>query len=401
MAKAKPAPKKPAPKAKGAKPPKAEPATKQTKADAKKAAEVKAKKKATAKKAGAGGPPPKRQGRTDAEKQAARRSEPKPIDYKSPKFLAAYDAETAATGSKQVAEIDSYEREWKAAHEKASALKKQFESARSLHIQYVRERNEHRGKPPGHLFASFEAQQTVEKFGHVPAPGAPAADSPAKPLAETAAAAAGPMSLPDGAKPSSWFPDDLWKKFPIDRLTGYGLTAADAEKFKAGENKQGRENFPIHTMGDLTAYQSPTASGFERRLSDIKGIGAATADRLEKACNGFWKDWPGLSEAFAVEMGYRRQLTDPEPKPAETPAADQGATGETRPGADGDNGSAGNDHPPGEPAPTRGKRHRKRKAEGADAPAGAAGGDGPALPFPEGDKPDGEPEEKGDGNLPD
>ncbi len=48
----------------------------------------------------------------------------------------------------------------------------------------------------------------------------------------------------------------------------------------------------ICTVGDLHDYQQPTKSGFEKRLSDIKGIGPSKVQVIEDRMVEFWRDNP-------------------------------------------------------------------------------------------------------------
>lgn len=239
----------------------------------------------------------KRAGKTQAERSLPR-TKPKEIDYTSPEFLSAYDTETAEVSGQQVRRIYDLQTEWQRLHEEAAAKKKEFEAARTAHLNYVRQRIDQRGKKPaetGNLFQNVEAEETLKKYG-------PAANA----SGAAAVAGGGPQQLPQTGSAAGWYPDDLWKQFPIDRYTAWGLTAADVEKLKAGVVKGRPEPFPIETVGDLNRYTTPSEGGHSLRLTDIKGIGEAAAERLLKADSAFWGEWPGLSAAFAVEKGYHR-----------------------------------------------------------------------------------------------
>ncbi len=229
---------------------------------------------------------------------------PAEVDYKSPEYLAAYDSETVREGNAQVSEIYELKSEWDILHEQAAAKKKAYEQARTAHFTYVRERMDMRGKKPNHLFAEAEARETMEK-------AAPAAKGKKK-----GSGASKELPTAPEAKGSGWFPDDLWKQFPIERLTDYGLKPGDVAALKDATNKKGGEAIPLVLMGDLTLFSTPMENGYTRRLTDIKGIGPAAVERIETANGEFFARWPQLAEAFAVEKGYRRP----------DPLADQGAT---------------------------------------------------------------------------
>lgn len=276
------------------------------------------------------------------------------IDYKSPEYLAAFDAETTRVSTEQMHRVYSLRERHEEAQATALRLKRELEDTRNGLFKYLKEREETRGKRPNHLFAAYEAEQTIEANKPQPSPG-PEAN------ASGAAAVNGqtPAALPEPKGPANWFPDDLWKQYPIDRLTSWGLSPTDVEKLKAGATKSSREPFPVETMGDLARYSTPTDSGYTRRVADFKGFGPAGVERLEKAGIEFWQQWPSLAEAFAVEKGHRRP-----DHLAHDPAIDgPAAAAEATPPAD---------------APPAKKTKRKKGATSADSPepvAGSAGGD--------------------------
>lgn len=123
-----------------------------------------------------------------------------------------------------------------------------------------------------------------------------------------------------GESPTAWPLAELWREFPIERLTINGLTEGDVEKLNAGEVKQG-SGFPIITLGDLQKFTSPYAHNpsYSRNLTDIRGIGAAAAERIQDANEKFWGWWNGGgAEEFAAEKGIKL-----EPKHAAEEAQDE------------------------------------------------------------------------------
>jgi hypothetical protein len=101
--------------------------------------------------------------------------------------------------------------------------------------------------------------------------------------------------------------EDLWRAYPIERWTRFGLTAKDVEKLAAGEVKRESDRRPVRTVGDLSNFSAPTSGGYSRQYADIKGIGTAGADRLSDAETRFWQWWQcdGQDE-FARERGLIR-----------------------------------------------------------------------------------------------
>ncbi len=103
--------------------------------------------------------------------------------------------------------------------------------------------------------------------------------------------------------PADRFPE-LWREYPIDRWERFGITPKDAEKLAAGEVKRETGRKPVRTVGDLSDFSKPTAGGYSRGYGDVKGIGAAGAERIADAEMGFWKWWNGGGlEEFARERG--------------------------------------------------------------------------------------------------
>jgi hypothetical protein len=97
---------------------------------------------------------------------------------------------------------------------------------------------------------------------------------------------------------------ELWREYPIARWSVHGLTAKDIEKLEAGEVKRETGRRPIVTVGDLSEFSKPTATGYSRNYGDIKGIGPAGAGRLAEAETHFWAWWnKGGQEEFARERG--------------------------------------------------------------------------------------------------
>lgn len=110
---------------------------------------------------------------------------------------------------------------------------------------------------------------------------------------------------------------DLYKQYPIDRWTRFGLTAKDVEKLHAGEVKKGATGFPIITVGDLQRFvtPNPASPGYVQSVKDIKGIGDAGSDRLGEAELQFWGWWRAGGEAE-----FSAELNPPATEPAEAAA---------------------------------------------------------------------------------
>lgn len=75
--------------------------------------------------------------------------------------------------------------------------------------------------------------------------------------------------------------DNSWREVPLgDVLAGLG------PKVLASFHEAN-----LVTMGDLSAYMEPSATGFAKKLTDLAGIGNAKAEKIEKALEDFWVRW--------------------------------------------------------------------------------------------------------------
>lgn len=83
--------------------------------------------------------------------------------------------------------------------------------------------------------------------------------------------------------------DDSWKAVP---LTDLGITTLAAKLAEAG----------ISTVGELAAYTEPNASGYAKRLSDIKGIGGKKCELVEEALTKFWSTRKSVFEPAKVDQ---------------------------------------------------------------------------------------------------
>ncbi len=116
---------------------------------------------------------------------------------------------------------------------------------------------------------------------------------------------------------------ELWRVYPIERWTRFGLTEKDVEKLHSGEAKGGGGH-PIITVGDLNRFVTPNPANpsYARGYGDIKGIGAAGVDRISEAETAFWTWWKGEGEAeFALERAPKAEPA-PEAEAAESPESE-------------------------------------------------------------------------------
>jgi hypothetical protein len=92
------------------------------------------------------------------------------------------------------------------------------------------------------------------------------------------------MPLFNGAKPSAngatappAADDEGWREEKISGLTPKILSALG--------------DHGLHTWGDLVDYQTPGPSGYQQRLTDIKGIGRGAVDKVDDARDQFLTKW--------------------------------------------------------------------------------------------------------------
>lgn len=259
--------------------------------------------------------------------------------------LAEYDAESVRLINEQAAIADEAEAEHGVHKERAASAKKRAESETERLRALIRERSEGRGKPPAPTLLDVAklakwraievhdlsipldladtlkanglhtAGEVYEQFSAFPADGPAPLGMPLADVAaireavqevidrETAVVAADPE--PDAAPA---IPEGLWREYPIERWDRFGITQKDIDKLAAGEVKRETGRRPIRTVGDLSEFTTPTASGYSRGYADVKGIGPGGADRISEAEMRFWAWWKNGGDAeFARERGLIRE----------------------------------------------------------------------------------------------
>jgi hypothetical protein len=184
-----------------------------------------------------------------------------PGDYGSPEALSKYDQETVVLTEESADKCNNAFSEWEKLHAQAAAAKKAWESTRVDHFSLIRERKAGRGKPP------------------IPKPAVLYPD-PEK-------------TKGDGKLPVAPAPEDTsWKQTPLKELVEKDdLPDYIVAKLANAQRKDGRDQPPILTLGDLTDFQAPEKSGYTKKLTDIVGIGPGAAEKIEEATAAFWKRW--------------------------------------------------------------------------------------------------------------
>ena len=249
--------------------------------------------------------------------------------------LGEYDAETVRLVMDAERAVGVAEAEWEDLKRAASDAKKLMETRVSALRALIRDREEQRGKPPEPTLLDMLKDATAPKWHgwaaksldlseEIKAKLAPFRDltagellrevtgfDPAEgtPFGLTIAECADVRMLlaKIGDTEPATVPEDLWKAYPIDRWARFGLAPKDIEKMAAGEIKKETGRSPITTVGDLSNFTAPSASGWTRKLADIKGVGPGGADRISDAETRFWAWWnDGGQEEFARERGLIR-----------------------------------------------------------------------------------------------
>lgn len=221
-------------------------------------------------------------------------------EWQRPEALAEYDAATLKLINDLDGEIDSLFDDALSKKAAAKEAKDDWEAKRDEMQRVIKERKNNRGKP---------VQKTLFEAA------APVADEPTPVPTVEAVPLAGPDPL-----------EDLWKEFPIDRCTTFGLTARDVDILASGERKGGLPTYPVRTIGESALYSSGDGS-VPRHFADFKGLGASGSDRIGAALEAFWGGWgKGGKEEFAKEKG----LTSGNP----TAQPDAGGGGEDPRGGD-------------------------------------------------------------------
>lgn len=309
--------------------------------------------KPTAKKPPAKKPSGKKAAKPKPEKVKAAAKPPEP-KWDSPEELAKFDAAFFKRGAELYDAMKAAQAEFLRLKEKAADAKKLFEASRIEHEEHTANGRKWRGqKPPG-------VQQSLPFEQADQAAATPPADSPAP-----STAAADPNS-------------ELWRKFPLERWTLYGVSPSDLQKLREGKHKKGNTSTPITTVGELADFTAPFKNDPTRNYNytDIKGIGPEGATRISDADIRFWHEWKngGLAAAFEAEQGVS------------SGTAEQAGSGTSGGGGDGDkpreSGSARADRGGGKAA---GKKAAKPKPKPAASrkttPKHNASGVDPADPF--------------------
>lgn len=185
------------------------------------------------------------------------------------KRLAEYDRQSRELIDALEIEVRSAEDHFLALKAQAAEQKKVFEGMEVELRQLIRKRREMRGKKP-------EASLFDAAADRVPGDG---------------------CAIIGGADPL----ESLWKQYPLERWTAFGLTKKHIEKLHSAN---------LVTVGDLAEYTQPNPSNPEwsKRLTDIAGIGKQTGEKIEEANLLFFAEWNrGLKERFADEKGVRRE----------------------------------------------------------------------------------------------
>lgn len=228
------------------------------------------------------------------------RVEPPPAPLAGPEQqrvldLIEFDQQTVYLLNQHQATVDKLEGEYNEINDECKKAKRAWETKVEELQAFIRERREARGKP---------VQKTLLNVF----PTAPDGPPPVAPLPAPA------------ADPNATALDNLWREFPLARLTQWGATENDVAKLADGQRKRGLDTRVVRTVGEMADYTGRT--DFEQRLTDFMGVGNAAAKRVEDALEQFWGWWNRGGQAeYATERGIT-SATQPQ---AVDPAPDAGA----------------------------------------------------------------------------
>lgn len=74
----------------------------------------------------------------------------------------------------------------------------------------------------------------------------------------------------------------------------------------------------INTLGELSDFTAPNASGYCKRYTDITGIGEGGSEKITEAFDLFWSDHPEFCQGGAEDAGETEDA-EPVEDPAEEP----------------------------------------------------------------------------------
>ncbi|WP_020473356.1 hypothetical protein [Zavarzinella formosa] len=192
------------------------------------------------------------------------------LAYDSPEAIDRYDIETAKLLAEAEKECQELEERFDDAHAEAARCKKAFEAAVESSRELNRERQRGRGQPPKPVQRDITDPTTHHAAGE---------DSPDW------------DRRPDDWKPSevpssvtctqdTEKPDDTWKAVPLSELVEKdGLPSKVAEILSTNG---------LDTLGKVTDYTNPNATGWSNQLTDLKGFGPKKLEQWQDACSAFW-----------------------------------------------------------------------------------------------------------------
>lgn len=241
------------------------------------------------------------------------------VEDEKAKALRRYDLESLAlinAKHEEIAELEGSHTKAKAEEKKA---KQAVDGAEESLKKIIAERKAARGKPMQK--GLFDQVQETRIPLAEPLP----ADAPQDPL------------------------EHLWRDYPLDRLTNWSASESDISKLKEGARKRDSAH-SVTTVGGVSDYIANVGGspGYERRLTDYKGIGSAGAERIAEALAQF-HGWfaRGGREEFARERGLLPPLEVTIDARASGTGPDAGQPGEGDAGQPG--GDSGADMQPDEP----------------------------------------------------
>jgi uncharacterized coiled-coil protein SlyX len=175
-------------------------------------------------------------------------------------------AENADTLARSREKVERLKDEHEDAKSEASAAKKRYEAAVDEHFALERDLGSGQQRLP---------------FPPDPEPAKPAEELPAP----------NAMAAADDA------PDETWRTVKLSNL-GVADELPDGIVFSLADAG-------LETLGQLHDWLQPGLSGYTKRLTDIAGIGAAKAEKIECALEAFW-----ARRALDAEASVNQELLD-------------------------------------------------------------------------------------------
>ncbi|WP_157369792.1 hypothetical protein [Zavarzinella formosa] len=203
------------------------------------------------------------------------------MNWREHSIIDHWHVETARVVSDMEEVVSEAESEYEEAKDAAKKAKENLEDKERELRQLIRWRRENFGKPQqGELFHAKPADPHASE-GLTDSPDTDLPPSEWKPATTPKTSSDEHGLMPKEPE------DETWKKVPLSSLS---LKPGLLKKLESPIHKDRGPISPITTLGELTAYQEKTQSGYVHLLTDIKGIGEKAADEISEAAMQFFAE---------------------------------------------------------------------------------------------------------------